>query len=135
MPAAKCDPGQGAVPAAARMPVVLRPVGGSFGSGGSVYLRASSGGGCPMTVEVNGGWDQKKILAYVPPNNPGTGEADETFAVVISVDGGSTLETTDPLRIVGPVGNYPDPPVHPPQADSPSKRGERGGRGRKNARV
>lgn len=111
MPAMTCHPGQdvGPVPtvACAGMPVVLRPDGDSFPAGReTLWLESSHEGKDDMTVIH---WSENAIIALVPLNNPGDGEEGETFTVWFQ---GADYFTASPVLVVGPAGNYPDPPTH-----------------------
>lgn len=116
MPAATCHPGQksGATAneptstvATAGAPVLLKPVTGSFGSGGTVRL-VTDGGSCNMTVQE---WNSDKVIAYIPSQNPNSDDDDQKFTIRITVTGGETFEAKD-VSIIGPSGGYPDPPMH-----------------------
>jgi hypothetical protein len=98
-----CHPGQDETMACAGASVLLRPTEGTFESQETVWLISSHGGDDDMTVVAR---SPNGIVAQVPLQNPGDGEDGETFTVRMG-----DYEVSGVI-IVGPAGNYPDPPMH-----------------------
>lgn len=123
MPGMTCHPGQkveaqgktepSQTVAHAGGPVVLRPVSGSFPSSGSVWLHSNHGGKDDMPV-VPACWTADRIVALIPSTNPGDGQEGEMYSVKIKNTSGTTVlfETSADVSVIGPAGNYPDPPMH-----------------------
>lgn len=114
MPAATCHPGQDDTSGCYGAIVAIRPLEGDFGTTRQdVKLRAWSvsdvfQGECGLPILPDPvGWDKDRILGQIPAN-PGSGDDGETFSVQV----GTAFETAHDVIIVGPLGNYPDPPMH-----------------------
>jgi hypothetical protein len=111
MPAAKCHLGQDYTVAFAGTPVVLRPVSGSFGSGGTVSLIAKNGDDCHMTAPQET-WTRGQVTAILPKGAPGNRSDGQPFKILIAVTNGDTFVAED-VYVTGPAeDNWPDPPMH-----------------------